>query len=62
MRTRTKTRRAEHPPALCTDPSVGDCRSSDKTDPLQHNGDTLINRNQFVGGLPGNTGGSQVPF
>lgn len=53
MGTKSKTHRVEHPSALCTDPSVGGCRSSDNANPLQGNGDAFANCNQFVGGLPG---------
>ena len=36
--------------------------SSDNTHPLHCNGDVLVNRNKFVGGLPDNIGASKVAF
>ena len=62
MKTRSITHRAEQPSALCTNPSVGGSHSSDNTDPLQRNGDVLVDHNELVGGLPDNSGGSQVAF
>ena len=41
-------------------PSVGGSHSSDNTDPFQRNGDVLLNRNEFVGGLPDITEGLQA--
>ena len=62
MRTRSQTHRDEQPWALCTNPSVGGSHSSENTDPLQRNGDVLVNHNEFVGGQPDNSGGSKVAF
>ena len=54
MRTRSKTHKGAQSSALCTNPSVGGSCSSENTDSLQRNGDVLVNRNEFVGGLPDN--------
>ena len=50
---------AEQPSALCMDSNMSGSNSSDNTDPLQHDGDGLVNDNKFVGGPLDNTGGSQ---
>ena len=62
MKTRSKTHRAEQPSALCTNPRVGGSHSSENTDPLQRNGDVLVDHNELVGALPDNSGGSQEAF
>ena len=62
MITRSQNRRAEQPSALRTSPSGGGSPSSDDNDPLQRNGDVLVNRKKFVGGLSTVVEGSQVAF
>ena len=52
----------QQPAALCTNPSVCGSHTSVNTDPLQRNYNVLANHNEFVGGQPDNSGGSQVAF
>ena len=60
MKTRSKTRRAKQLSALYTDPKVNGSCSINNIDLLQQNGDVLDDRNEFVSGLPDNTGSLQV--
>lgn len=62
MRTRSTTRRAKQPSALCTEPSVGGCCSSDNSDSLLRNSDDLNNCTKFACSPPYKTGGSLVLF
>ena len=62
MITRSQSRRAEQPLALCSNPSGGGSPSSDDNDPLQRSGDVFVDQNEFVGGLSAFAEGSQVAF